>query len=95
MKRIVTVSLFARALGGCIHEAALDRHLYDRTGNLSGPMVPPLGPRAAVLVPPGDPAPPMRDPTVTETGVPVAGATSTAPAIPAAPPAPATPASPS
>lgn len=85
MKRVAIAAVFALALGGCVHEAALGRHLYDPVDRLSGPRVPPLGPRAAVLVPPGEPAPPLRDPTVTETGVPEAGAAPAAPAT-AAPP---------
>jgi hypothetical protein len=85
MKRIVIASLFALALGGCLHEAALDQRLYGGMNNgLSGTKPAPLGKQAAVLVPPGEAAPPLRDPTVTATGVPVVAAGSAAPASAAA-----------
>lgn len=92
MKPGVTASLLALALalalGGCFHETALDRHLYGRINDASGPMAAPLGPQAPIVVPASDPAPPLRDPAMTATGVPKPPAGSAAPATPIAPAAP-------
>ena len=78
----------ALALGGCFHETALDRHLYGRIDDASGTTAAPLGRQAPVLVPESEPAPPLRDPAVTATGVPQPPAGSAAPARPVAPTAP-------
>ena len=78
----------ALALGGCFHVTALDRQLYGRIDNASGPTAAPLGRQAPVLVPKSEPAPPLRDPAVTATGGPKPPAGSAAPARPVAPTAP-------
>ena len=78
----------ALALGGCFHETALDRHLFGRIKDASGPMAAPLGPQAPIVAPASDPAPPLRDPAVTATGIPRPPAGSAAPATPVAPAAP-------
>jgi hypothetical protein len=96
MKRLVVAALLLFSLGGCFHEAALDRHLYDGMKNgLSGAAPAPIGPQAAILVPAGEAAPPLRDPSVAATGIPAPSANSVAPAAPASTVAPTAPASPS
>ena len=71
MKRLAISSLLLLSLGGCFHEAALDRRLYDGMNNgLSGTKPASLGPQAATLVPAGEAAPPLRDPSVAATGIP-------------------------
>ena len=93
MKPRVTASQLALALalivvpplGGCFRETALDRHLFGRIKDASGRMAAPLGPQAPIVAPAGDPAPPLRDPAVTATGIPRPPAGSAAPATPAAP----------
>jgi hypothetical protein len=71
MKRIALAAGLALALGGCFHEAALDRHLYDKVAEVRGGAVPPLTPSPAPLIAPSDqPAPPMRDPKAAEGSLP-------------------------
>jgi hypothetical protein len=71
MKRIVLAAMSTLALGGCLHEAALDRHLYDRVAQLHGTQVAPLTVSPAPLIDPSaQPAPPMRDPNAPEQSMP-------------------------
>jgi hypothetical protein len=92
MKRIVTAALAALALGGCFHEAALDRHLYDRVADVRGTNVEPLTSTPQPLIDPAaQPAPPMRDPKAPDASLPTplgsdnSSTTGTAPAEAQAP----------
>ena len=83
---VIVLILAVTALGGCLQEPALDRHLYGKVKDVSGQTAAPLQPQAPSLVPAREPAPPLRDPTVTDTGVPIAPPGSPTPSTPAAPP---------
>jgi hypothetical protein len=71
MKRIVFVALSALAFAGCVHEAALDHHLYDKVAYVRGTAVPPVAqPPAPLIDPSAQPAPPMRDPKAPDASLP-------------------------